>query len=248
MDKITCIAVDDERPALDKVTRFISRIPFLELVNQFRDPAEAMAYMQINPVELVFLDIQMENLTGIQFIEALPRRPLIILVTAFDKFAMKGFDLDVCDYILKPFDYERFYKASLKALKMLRTLDREMVAEIDKKPEKSHDFIFIKTAYRLEKVELNDIYYIQGMREYLRIFTSKAKIMTLQSFSELESILPAERFVRVHKSWMVALDKIENIERKRIRILGEYIPISNSRYDSFIDLLKEQNRIHLKQR
>lgn len=246
MENIICIAVDDERPALEKVARFISRIPFLDLVNQFRDPSEAMAYMQVNPVELVFLDIQMENLTGIQFIESLPRRPLIVLVTAYDRFAMKGFDLDVCDYILKPFDFERFYKASLKALKMLRTLDKDLAGEIDKRPVKSHDFVFIKTAYRLEKVELNDIYYIQGMREYLRIFTSKSKIMTLQSFSEIESILPEERFVRVHKSWIVALDKIESIEKKRIRILGEYIPISNTRYDTFIRLLKEQNRLNLK--
>lgn len=212
---INCIVVDDTPLAVEKLEGFISQLPVLNLLRSFNSGIEAIAFLQSNPVDLVFLDIQMEQFTGLQFLEALQNRPKIVIVSAYSQYAVQGFDYAVSDYLLKPYSFERF----------LRSVDK-VQQEIGSKANK--DYMFVKTEYRMERVDFEDILYIEGQGAYLRIFTPKVKIMTLSTFRNMESMLPAENFVRVHKSYIVALDKIESIERSNIKIGGEHIPVGQS--------------------
>ena len=212
---INCIIVDDTPLAVEKLEGFIRQLPVLNLLRSFNSGIEAIAFLQSNPVDLVFLDIQMEQFTGLQFLEALQNRPKIVIVSAYSQYAVQGFDYAVSDYLLKPYSFERF----------LRSVDK-VQQEIGSKANK--DYMFVKTEYRMERVDFEDILYIEGQGAYLRIFTPKVKIMTLSTFRNMESMLPAENFVRVHKSYIVALDKIESIERSNIKIGGEHIPVGQS--------------------
>lgn len=212
---INCIIVDDTPLAVEKLDGFIRQLPVLNLLRSFNSGIEAIAFLQSNPVDLVFLDIQMEQFTGLQFLEALQNRPKIVIVSAYSQYAVQGFDYAVSDYLLKPYSFERF----------LRSVDK-VQQEIGSKANK--DYMFVKTEYRMERVDFEDILYIEGQGAYLRIFTPKVKIMTLSTFRNMESMLPAENFVRVHKSYIVALNKIESIERSIIKIGGEHIPVGQS--------------------
>jgi len=219
--QIKAIVIEDEPLAVKKLENFIEKIDYLELSGTFDNAIEAISYLKTNVVDLIFLDIQMEELTGIQFLETIKQRPKVIITTAYDKYALKGYELDVCDYLLKPFTFERFVKAV------------EKVYSEQWKNEVPNDSIFIKTEYRLEKIKQSEILYIEGMSEYLRVVTLDKKIMTKQNFKYFEDILPKSHFIRVHKSYMIAIDKIENIERHRIKIKETFIPISETYRDAF---------------
>lgn len=219
--QLKAIIIEDEPLAVKKIVSFIDKIDYLVLSKTFDNAIEAISYLKTNTVDLIFLDIQMEELTGIQFLETIKQRPRVIITTAYDKYALKGYELDVCDYLLKPFTFERFVKAV------------EKVYTENLKNEVPNDSIFIKTEYRLEKIKLSEILYIEGMSEYLRVVTSDKKIMTKQNFKYFEDILSNSRFIRVHKSYMIAIDKIKSIERHRIKIDDTLIPISESYRDSF---------------
>lgn len=179
---------------------------------------------------MIFLDIRMKKLSGIQFLESLQIKPKVIITSAYDEYALKGYELDVADYLLKPFTFERFLKSVDKVYNQLSVLMNDS----------SNDYIFVKTEYRIEKVEIKDILYIQGMKDYLRIHTTNRKIMTLQTFKNLLEILPQADFQRVHNSYVVSISKIENIERNRIRIGKDLIPISDSYKDKFFGILNER--------
>jgi DNA-binding LytR/AlgR family response regulator len=206
---------------MDRIRDFVLKVPFLNLLQSFDNGVEAIAFMQAQKVELLFLDIQMDGFTGIQLLECLIKKPEVIITTAFDKYALRGFDLNVCDYLLKPFTFERFMQGVNKVYDKLSGR------------EEGKTFIFIKTEYRLEKIKLDDLLFIEGMRDYRRLHLNEKNIMTLQTFSELELELPARQFCRVHKSFIVALDKIESIERDRIRIKNELIPVSDTYKENF---------------
>lgn len=241
--KIKCIAVDDEPLALDIIEDYISKIPFLELMKTFTNALECIEYLKEEKVDLLFLDIQMEELSGIQLLNVLKERPEIIFTTAYDSYAVQGFDLDVTDYLLKPISFERFVKAVDKvydklAPKLFDQAKRDDVSIYNPK----NDFFFVKTEFRLQKVNFSEILYIEGMGDYLRIHTDKERIMTLQNFKNMESILPDSNFIRVHRSYIIALDKIESIERNRIRIKGELIPIGENFRNAFFSIL---NRMKL---
>lgn len=214
---IKAIIIEDEPLALKKLSSFVDKINYLKITKTFDNAIDAIGYLKSNTVDLVFLDIQMEEFTGIQFLETIKQRPQVIVTTAYDKYALKGYELNICDYLLKPYTFERFVMAVDKVLNLLQP----------KLPE-TRDAIFIKTAYQHQKIRLADILYIEGMSEYLAIVTAHKKILTKQSFKEISSLLPANNFIRVHKSFMVAIDKIENIERNRIKINEVYIPISET--------------------
>jgi DNA-binding LytR/AlgR family response regulator len=218
---INCIVVDDTPLAVEKLEGFIRQIPSLNLLKSFNNGIEAISFLQSNPVDLVFLDIQMEQFSGLQFLEALQNRPKIIIVSAYSQYAVQGFDYAVADYLLKPYSFERFLKAVDKV-------------QNDMGVKAAKDYMFVKTEYRMERVDFADILYIEGQGAYLRIFTPKAKIMTLSTFRNMESLLPADNFMRVHKSYIVALKKIESIERGVIRIGGEYIPVGQSYRERFL--------------
>jgi two-component system, LytTR family, response regulator len=218
---INCIVVDDTPLAVEKLEGFIRQVPHLNLLKTFNNGIAAISFMKTNPVDLVFLDIQMEQFSGLQFLESLQNPPRIIIVSAYSQYAVSGFDHSVTDYLLKPYSFERF----LKAIDKVQT---------DQDEQPRNEYMFVKTEYRMERVSFSDILYIEGQGAYLRIVTQKSRIMTLQSFQNMESLLPPANFMRIHKSFIVAMNKIESIERNRIRIGAEYIPVGSSYRERFM--------------
>ncbi|NQX96383.1 MAG: response regulator transcription factor [Flavobacteriales bacterium] len=223
MEKYSCIIIEDEPLALERTQNFVNKIPFLTLSETFDNALEGLSYLKSNKVDLLFLDINMDELSGIELLESTTITSQVIITTAYQKYALKGYELSVTDYLLKPFTFERFLQAVNKAEENLSI----------HKVDPQLDFIFIKTENRLEKITLSDIIYIEGMRDYRRIHTVNKKIMTLQNFKALEQIIPSNLVCRVHKSYMVALNKIDSIERSRIRIADQIIPISETYKESF---------------
>ncbi|WP_026462515.1 LytR/AlgR family response regulator transcription factor [Adhaeribacter aquaticus] len=227
MNKINCIIIEDEPLALEKTSDFVSKIPFLNLAATFDNALSGLAYLNSNKVDLLFLDINMDELTGIDLLESTRINSEVIITTAYQEYALKGYELRITDYLLKPFTFNRFLQAANKAQENLN----------NRQAASPPEFIFVKTENRLEKVLLNEIIFIEGMRDYRRIHTGTRKIMTLQNFSEFEKIIPSTMLCRVHKSFMVAINKIESIERSRIKIGDELIPISDTYKDAFFQLV-----------
>ena len=244
--KINCIAIDDEPLALKIIKQYSEKISFLNLIKTFDNALDVIEFLKFNHVDVMFLDIQMEELTGIQLIKILTHKPKVILTTAYDTYAIKSYELDVTDYLLKPFPFERFAMAVNKAYEQIM-LERNTPPDVSKTKSdtdtKNEDYFFVKTEFRLQKVVYNDILYIEGQGDYQSIVTVKGKIMTLQNFTKLENILPSDNFIRVHKSYIVSLQKIEKIERNRIRIGEKSIPISDTYKEKFFDLLSKRKLI-----
>jgi DNA-binding LytR/AlgR family response regulator len=231
--QINCIAIDDEPLALSKLEGFIIKVPELQLKRTFDNAVEAIGWLKENSTDLIFLDIQMEQLTGIQFIEATGTTARIIITSAYDQYAIKGFELNVTDYLLKPFSFQRFLMSVNKVMDYFTR-----IPEITNNLPEDDSYIFVKTEYRLERVDLDDILYIEGMKDYLRIVCHNKKIMTLQSFAKFEESLPAKKFCRVHKSFIVAIDKIKSVERGVIIIADQRIPVSNTYKDKFFSKIR----------
>ena len=239
--KINCIAIDDEPLALDIIRDYCSRLPFLNLEKTFENALDSIEYIRDHPLDLLFLDIQMEELSGIQLLNALSHRPYVIFTTAYDSYALQGFELDVMDYLLKPISFERFVKGVNKVYEKVQA---------DQKTNSSSEnilaitlgdpFFFVKTETRIEKIRYADVLYIEGMGDYWRIITSSKKIMSLLNYKKLEDILPKNQFVRVHKSFIVALDKIDSVERNRIKIGDRLIPISETYRKTFFDRIEKK--------
>lgn len=227
MDKYSCIIIEDEPLALEKTKDFVTKVPFLQLSATFDNALTGLAYLNNNKVDLLFLDINMDELSGIELLESSKINSQVILTTAYQEYALKGYELQITDYLLKPFTFNRFLQAVNKAQ------DNIVHRSSDPHP----DFIFVKTENRLEKIMINEIIFIEGMRDYRRIHTTNKKIMTLQNFSEFEKTIPSSLVCRVHKSYMVALQKIESIEKGRIRIADQLIPISDTYKEIFFQLI-----------
>lgn len=238
--KLKCIAIDDEPLALEIISDYISKVPFLELVATFDNALESIDFIRKNEPDLMFLDIQMESFTGIQLVQALSNRPEVIFTTAHDNYAVEGFELNAADYLMKPISFERFVKAVDKVYNRLRpVVENRSFAEVTIS-NPADKFFFVKTENRLQKVFYDDILYIEGQGDYLRIITTKDKIMTLQNFKNLSSILPANSFFRVHKSYMVAISKIDSVSKNRIKIGSMLIPVSDSYRNDFFDTIKDK--------
>ena len=238
--KINCVAIDDEPLALDIIKDYCSKVPFLNLEKTFENAVESIDFLNNSKIDLLFLDIQMDGLTGIQLLNAIKKKPLTIFTTAYDHYAIKGFDLDIIDYLLKPISFERFIKAVDKVydkIHLEQLIKNKPTETIVKSVGTDEDYIFVKTEYRFEKILFADILYIEGMGDYLRIITPSKRIMTLQNFKKVEEMLPQNKFFRVHKSYIIAVDKIENIERNRIKIADQIIPISETYKKPFFDFL-----------
>jgi len=234
--KINCIVIDDELPAIEQMEEYISRIPFLDLLGSFDNAIEPINFLKSNKVDLIFLDIEMEGFTGLQLIKTLQHKPKIILTTAYDQYAIEAFELNVSDYLLKPFSFERFMKSIDKIYDSYIGIKNSDINE----PQYKRDYFFVKTEFRMQRVDFKDILFVEGMSEYLRINTTKEKIMTLQNFKSIEESLPAENFVRVHKSFLIAIDKIDSIEKNRIKIGEKIIPISNTYKEAFYMILNKK--------
>ena len=245
--KINCIAVDDEPLALDIISAYCAKVPFINLLQTFDNAIDTLEYLRDNPVDLLFLDIQMEGLTGIQLLNALKIKPYIILTTAYDIYAVEGFELDVADFLLKPISFERFIKGVSKVYERMQKDIKEVSSEkqiVIQPVEAEPTYFFVKTETRIEKVNASEILYIEGMSDYWRIVTTNKRIMTLMNARGIEEMMHEPRFCRVHKSYFVAIDKIEFIERKHIKIGAERVPISDTYQKHFFDLI-EKNKNEL---
>lgn len=228
MDELSCIIIEDEPLAMERTVSFVNKVPFLSLKGTFDNALTGLTFLNQNQIDILFLDINMDELSGIELLENSRINSEVIITTAYPQFALKGYELSVTDYLLKPFTFERFL-ASINKVQQKISL---------RKTDESPDFIFIKTENRLEKIPLNEILFIEGMRDYRRIHTKTKKVMTLQNFKDLEVLIPKSLICRVHKSYMVSISKIDSIERSRIYIEKNIIPISDTYRDSFFELIK----------
>ncbi|MBN8879529.1 MAG: response regulator transcription factor [Sphingobacteriales bacterium] len=224
---IKCLIIDDEPLAVKLLKDYAAKIPDLEIMMAGSDAFAGLQLAQNGEADLIFLDIQMPELTGIQFMKVLNGKCKIILTTAYEEYALQAFDHDVVDYLLKPFSLERFMTAVQKA--------RERIGQGKPAPEAAKpDYIFVKSEYRIIKIELKDILYFESLRDYVAIHTiSAGKILTLQSLRSFEEALDGKDFLRTHKSYIIAIDKISSIERKRVVIQGTYLPVGETYLDNF---------------
>lgn len=241
--KINCIAVDDEPLALDIIKEYCAKIPFINLLQTFDNAIDTLEYLRNNQVDLILLDIQMEELTGIQLLNALKIKPYVILTTAYDSYALQGFELDVADYLLKPISFERFFKG---VSRIYDRMPKESGGGSDK-PSTSNppevagkDYFFVKTETRMEKITASEVLFVEGMGDYWRIVTRNKRIMTLMNAKGIEDVLQEPQFCRVHKSWFVAIDKIDFVERKHIKIADQRIPISDTYQKNFFELIERK--------
>ena len=232
--KLRTIAIDDEPLALKLVSDYISKTPFLELVGAFDNPLDAIDFLSDQSADLIFVDIQMPDLTGIEFARSLEDAPKIVFTTAYEKYALEGYKLNAIDYLLKPFSYEEFLKAAGKARKQVEL-------EINSLPtvEANNQFLFLKSEYKIRRINFNDILYIEGLKDYIKVYTTTddKPVISLNSVKSLELKLPEEKFMRVHRSFIVNLDKIDTIERSRIIFGKVYIPVSDQYKDKFQEYL-----------
>lgn len=238
--KLKCIAIDDEPLALNQMQDFIEKIEFLELIGCFKSGLTAIDFMKLNHVDLLFLDIQMDDLTGIQLLESLKNKPKVILTTAYDQYALKGYELDVSDYLLKPISFERFVKAVNKVYDQCCESKKLQLDRNDNSTSTAQEFIFVKADYRLQKINLNDILYVEGMKDYLKIFIGNKKVITHMSMKRMEEILPDNRFVRIHKSYLVSIEKVDSICKNNIYIQENVIPIGEYYKKAFFDFLEKK--------
>ena len=236
---VRCIAVDDEPLALDIITDYVAKVPELTLVASTTNAIEALAMVQNGEVDLVFLDVQMPELTGIQFLKIINGKCDVILTTAYPQYALDGYELNVVDYLLKPIAFDRFYRSVQKVLNN-RSQPAPPPVSVPL-PNEVVDFIFVKTEHKIQRVDLDDILYIEGLKDYISIYTASERIVTLQNMKKMEDILPSNRFVRVHRSYIVALDKIASIERGRIFIEDKVIPVGDTYRDTFYKYIGDKN-------
>ena len=237
-EKLTCYIIDDEPLAQEILEAYIEKVSFLELKGIFLSPLEAATSLREHKPDLLFLDINMPGLDGLSFIPMLNPKPGIILTTAYDQYALKAFELEVKDYLLKPFSFERFYKCVMRLYQEQNPAAEPGNIDPTSEPKPDHEYIFLKVGHRIRKLATIDILYVEGVKDYLRIHTADEKIMTLLNFAKLEALLPSSQFARVHRSYLVAIDKIEYIEKNRIFIGNQLIPISDTYADSFHKMLK----------
>ncbi|PWJ44836.1 LytR/AlgR family response regulator transcription factor [Sediminitomix flava] len=243
--KMKCLIIDDEQLARKLLENFVSKLPNLELVGMCKSPLEAMAVMQEQDVDLLFLDIQMPDLTGIEFLKTMSNSPMVIFTTAYSEYALESYEFNVIDYLLKPFSFERFLKAVQKANAIfgLKQQPKESLTkniekiEDDIKPIKEQDYLMIKSDHRIYKTYFKDILYIEGLKEYVSFYTPSQRIISLQSLSKLEDSLPKEQFIRTHRSYIVSLSQIKAIEGNQLEINGKLIPIGKTYKDGLLNSL-----------
>ena len=231
---LRCIAIDDEPLALELLEDNISKVPFLKLVASCENPLEAMKVMQEHSVDLVFLDIQMPGLTGLQFIQSLAQKPLFILITAYEKYALEGFNLDVVDYLVKPVALERFIKACNKALELHQLKNKS--ANTSASPPA--DYIFVNSDYSLLKVVVADITWVEGYKDYIKIHLRNATspIVTRMSMKTVEELLPAATFIRIHKSYIVSIASITAIRKNSVFLGKLELTVGDNYRDSLQNL------------
>lgn len=228
---LNCVIIDDEPLAREGMADYVKEIDFLHLVDTCENPVALMKLMDQHPIDLIFLDIQMPKMNGIDFLKIIQKPPMVIITTAYPSYALEGFQLNVMDYLLKPITFDRFFKAVSKAREYHQLVNRATV----QKAEAATDYFFIKCGSKYEKIHFEDILYVEGMQNYITIYTLKGKYVTLLYLKNLEQNLDSHAFIRVHKSYIVAIDKIEAIEGNEIFIQQHRIPISRNYREQVIE-------------
>ncbi|GAL77832.1 LytR/AlgR family response regulator transcription factor [Algibacter lectus] len=237
--KITCVIVDDEPMALNLVETYVQKTPFLELKQKCSSAIEAMEFIKEQPVDLLFLDIQMPDLTGIEFSKMLPKETRVVFTTAFDQYALEGFKVEALDYLLKPFDYAEFLAAANKAnhyFSLLKGTPQNEVSEVK-------EFLFVKSEYKQLRIKLSDVLYFEGLKDYIKIWLkdNPKPILTLMSLKSLQEELPESQFLRVHRSFIVSLKNIEVIERSQIIINNQRITVSEQYKSAFLEFVNSNS-------
>lgn len=242
--KLSCIAVDDESMGRKMLEENIRQVPFLELTGTCKNAFEAMEVLQERKVDLMFLDIQMPGMLGTKFLQSLTEKPMVIFVTAYSNYAVESYELDVIDYLMKPVSLERFTKSAFKALEEYRK--RHLIPNPAPQPplqtktiEDSPDYFFVNVEYSIVKIQIKDITHIEGMKDYVKIYLSTLKkpVLTKSTLKGIEEKLPQQGFMRVHKSYIVNLNKIESIRRNQIRIGEHEIPVGESNLEELLKAL-----------
>ncbi len=233
---IKCIAIDDEPLALRQISDFIRKTPYLEHAGECKNAFEAIDILNKEAIDLMFVDINMPGLSGMDFIKSLSNRPEVIFTTAYSEYAVEGFKVDALDYLLKPIGYNAFLKATNKARSYFETLEK-----VSQTGEDHGEYLFVKSEYKIVRINLAEIKYIEGMREYVRIYIENSRpVMSLMSMKSLEEKLPPDKFMRVHRSFIVNLAKITTIERSRIIFDKEvYIPVSEQYKERFQEYIEK---------
>lgn len=243
--KFNCLIVDDEPLARNLLSDYVRKVPQLNLVDTLASPLQVMDTLRNNDIDVMFLDVQMPDLTGISLLKALQKKPLIVLTTAYSEYALEGYELDVADYLLKPITFERFLKAVEKVTQRLseRTAAQSPVAPAHKPAvEATQPFVFVKDGTKLIKLRIDDILYVEGLKDYVTIHTRTQKVVSLQRLKALEEELPADKFIRVHNSFIVAFNAIDVIHKSDVQVGTVMIPIGETYKKPFRDFI-ERNRI-----
>ena len=240
---IRCIAIDDENLALELIEDDIRKVPFLELVKTCRSGFEAMEVLQNEKIDLLFLDVQMPDISGIQFLKSLANKPLVIFTTAYEKYALEGFELDVIDYLLKPYSFERFLKAVNKAREYFSITGKVQSLEPEEAAQSASNYFFVKSDYKLVKIEIGEILYIESLKDYIKIYTGDKPVLTLSSMKAIEERLPSSDFIRVHRGFIVNIGKIQYIQRNFITVENKEIPIGENYREAFLKAINQNKMI-----
>ena len=235
---LRCIAVDDEPLALELLEDNISKVPYLQLVAKCSNAMEAMKVLQQQPADLIFLDIQMPGLTGLQFIQSMTEKPMVILITAYEKFALEGFNLDVTDYLVKPVSLDRFVKACNKAKELYELKNRP-----NKDASSNPDYFFVNVDYSLLKINFNDIRYVEGLKDYIKIHlkSSSRAVITRMAMKAIEEELPVAKFLRIHKSYIVSLEHITAIRKNSVFLDEMELPVGENFREAVLNLTGRQD-------
>lgn len=245
----TCIIIEDEPLARHLMEAYVKKVPQLSLVKSFSSPLAALDFLRENTVDILFSDIQMPEITGITLLKILQKKPLVILTTAYSEYALEGYELEVFDYLLKPISLERFLKAVEKATIRLTAsqpvVQEKIVQEIIVNSDGNQSFIFVKDGTKLVKIRLNEILYIEGLKDYVSIHTKERdvaprKIVTLQTMKSLETQLPENQFIRIHNSFIIAFDAIDAIDKEKVQIGKNFLPISDTYRKAFKDFIEKK--------
>ncbi|MDH4298666.1 MAG: LytTR family DNA-binding domain-containing protein [Cyclobacteriaceae bacterium] len=240
--KINCVIVEDEPLARNLMIDYVKKVPSLHLVEACASPLAAIEVLRENAVDLLFLDVQMPELTGISLLKILQKKPLVILTTAYSEYALEGYELDVADYLLKPITFERFLKAVDKVAQRLEVSVAAPTPEKVMHGEVSNPYVFVKDGTKLVKVRLDDILYVEGLKDYVTIHTKNQKIVSLQRLKVLEDQLPSSKFIRIHNSFIVALNAIDVIHKSDVQIRDAMLPIGETYKKSFREFI-DKNRM-----
>ncbi|AXB56526.1 LytR/AlgR family response regulator transcription factor [Flavobacterium fluviale] len=232
-----CVIIDDEPLAVELLQDFVKKIDSLELINSFNNAIDAVSFINQNNVDLVFLDIQMPHFSGIDFLNTIEKKPLVIFTTAYSDYAVEGFNLGAVDYLVKPIPFHRFLKAVVRAQQVLQpAITNQAIAENTNVPEIEQDFMFVRAEYENVKLNFADILFIEGLKDYVKIYTTDNKfILTLISLIKLENLLSTKGFARIHRSYIINIKHVKSIQKNKVLISDKRIPISESYKNTFFE-------------